>query len=89
MITVRAVFVIGPDKKVKAMITYPASTGRNFDEIIRLIDSLQLTASRGNVVTPADWKVGGDILVKPGNEIEGAVPVELPSGKSYLKFVQP
>jgi len=88
MQTVRSVFVIGPDKKVKATINYPASTGRNFDEIIRLIDSLQLTASRGNVVTPADWKVGGDVLVRPGNEMENAVPIELPSGKNYLKFVK-
>jgi alkyl hydroperoxide reductase subunit AhpC len=89
MVTVRAVFVIGPDKKVKAIISYPASTGRNMDEILRLIDSLQLTASRANIVTPVDWKVGGDLLVKPGNEIEGSVPVELPSGKNYLKIVKP
>jgi alkyl hydroperoxide reductase subunit AhpC len=88
MITVRAVFVIGPDKKVKAIISYPASTGRNMDEILRLIDSLQLTASRANIVTPVDWKVGGDLLVKPGNQIEGSVTVELPSGKNYLKIVK-
>jgi len=89
MITVRAVFVIGPDKKVKAIISYPASTGRNMDEILRLIDSLQLTAERGNIVTPVDWKVGGDVLVKPGNEVQGSVAVELPSGKNYLKVVKP
>jgi len=88
MVTVRAVFVIGPDKTVKAIISYPASTGRNMDEILRLIDSLQLTTSRGNIVTPVDWKVGGDVLVKPGNEIEGALPVELPSGRNYLKIVK-
>jgi len=87
-VTVRAVYVIGPDKKVKAVISYPASTGRNFDEILRLIDSLQLTASRGNIVTPVDWKVGGDVLVRPGNVIEGATSVELPSGKDYLRFVK-
>lgn len=88
MITVRAVFVISPDKKVKAIISYPASTGRNIDEILRLIDSLQLTASRPDVVTPVDWTVGGDLIVKPGANIEGQRVVDLPSGKDYLKFVK-
>jgi alkyl hydroperoxide reductase subunit AhpC len=60
--TVRSVFVIGPDKKVKLMITYPASTGRNFDEILRVIDSLQLTASH-KVATPANWKDGEDVII--------------------------
>ncbi|XP_054153253.1 1-Cys peroxiredoxin-like [Oppia nitens] len=87
MITVRAVFVISPDKRVKAIISYPASTGRNMNEILRLIDSLQLTAKRTDVVTPVDWKVGGDLIVKPGANIEGQRVVDLPSGKDYLKFV--
>jgi alkyl hydroperoxide reductase subunit AhpC len=87
-VTVRAVFVLGPDKVVKAVICYPASTGRNFDEILRLIDSLQLTAARPDVVTPVDWKVGGDLIVKPGCEIAGCTSVELPSGKNYLRYVK-
>src|SRR4051795_2244431 len=61
-LTVRSVFVVGPDKKVKLMITYPASTGRNFDEILRVIDSLQLT-SKYSVSTPADWKDGEDVII--------------------------
>src|SRR5436189_6371401 len=60
--TVRSVFVIGPDKKVKLTITYPASTGRNFDEILRVIDSLQLTANF-SVATPANWKHGEDVVI--------------------------
>src|SRR5215475_4950014 len=62
--TVRSVFVIGPDKKVKLMITYPASTGRNFDEIMRVIDSLQLTA-KYSVATPVNWKDGEDCIIVP------------------------
>ncbi len=62
--TVRSVFVIGPDKKVKLMITYPASTGRNFDEILRVIDSLQLTAKH-KVATPVNWKQGQDCIIVP------------------------
>ncbi|HRB02154.1 MAG TPA: redoxin domain-containing protein, partial [Ilumatobacteraceae bacterium] len=60
--TVRSVFVIGPDKKVKLTLTYPASTGRNFDEILRVIDSLQLTAQY-KVATPANWVDGGDVII--------------------------
>src|SRR3954447_4293342 len=60
--TVRSVFVIGPDKKIKLTLTYPASTGRNFDELLRVIDSLQLTAKH-KVATPADWKQGGDVII--------------------------
>ena len=63
-LTVRSVFVIGPDKKIKLMITYPASTGRNFQEILRVIDSLQLTA-KYSVATPADWKDGEDVIIAP------------------------
>jgi len=88
MQTVRAVFVIGPDKKVKAIISYPTSCGRNFDEVLRLIDSLQLTAANPSIVTPVDWKKGGDVIVKPGAEVEGAQVIDLPSGRPYLKFLK-
>jgi alkyl hydroperoxide reductase subunit AhpC len=63
-LTVRSVFVIGPDKKIKLTLTYPASTGRNFDELLRVIDSLQLTAGHG-VATPVDWRDGDDVIVVP------------------------
>jgi thioredoxin-dependent peroxiredoxin len=63
-LTVRSVFVIGPDKKVKLTLTYPASTGRNFDEILRIVDSLQLTAKH-SLATPADWKPGQDVIIAP------------------------
>ena len=62
--TVRSVFIVGADNKVKLTLTYPASTGRNFDEILRVIDSLQLTARR-QVATPADWKQGDDVIIVP------------------------
>ncbi len=70
--TVRSLFVIGPDKKVKLMITYPASTGRNFYEVLRVIDSLQLTANY-SVATPADWKNGEDVIVVPAVSTEDAI----------------
>ena len=69
--TVRSVFVIGPDKKVKLTLTYPASTGRNFTELLRVIDSLQLTANY-QVATPADWKDGDDVIVVPAVSTEDA-----------------
>lgn len=69
--TVRSVFIIGPDKKIKLTLTYPASTGRNFNEIIRVIDSLQLTADY-SVATPADWKDGEDVIVVPAVSTEDA-----------------
>src|SRR5687767_1758045 len=69
--TVRSVFVIGPDKKVKLTITYPASTGRNFDEILRVIDSLQLTANH-KVATPVNWKHGDDVIIVPAVSDEDA-----------------
>ena len=69
--TVRSVFVIGPDKKIKLTLTYPASTGRNFNEILRVIDSLQLTANY-HVATPADWKDGEDVIVVPAVSTEDA-----------------
>jgi peroxiredoxin len=69
--TVRSVFIVGPDKKVKLSLTYPPSTGRNFDEIIRVLDSLQLTAYK-KVATPADWKQGEDVVILPGVSNEEA-----------------
>src|SRR5881394_3491146 len=86
--TVRSVFVIGPDKKVKLTITYPASTGRNFSEILRVIDSLQLTAKH-KVATPADWKNGQDCIVVPAVSDEAAAQL-FPQGvrkiKPYLRY---
>ena len=82
-LTVRSLFVIGPDKKVKLMITYPASTGRNFDEVLRVIDSLQLTANY-SVATPADWKDGEDVIV--ANSIKTAdIPAKFPKGFKEIK----
>lgn len=85
--TVRSVFVIGPDKKIKLTITYPASTGRNFDELIRVIDSLQLTANY-SVATPADWKHGEDVIIVPAVKDE-EIAAKFPKGytriKSYLR----
>ncbi|MHC8947453.1 peroxiredoxin [Sphingobacterium hungaricum] len=81
--TVRSVFVIGPDKKVKLTLTYPASTGRNFDEILRVIDSLQLTANY-SVATPADWKHGEDVIVVPAIKTED-IPGKFPKGYTEVK----
>lgn len=81
--TVRSVYVIGPDKKVKLMITYPASTGRNFNEILRVIDSLQLTASH-SVATPADWKQGEDVIITPAVKDED-IPAKFPKGHTRIK----
>ena len=69
--TVRSVFVVGPDKKIKLILTYPASTGRNFDELLRVIDSLQLTANY-SVATPANWKQGDDVIITPAVSNEEA-----------------
>lgn len=86
--TVRSLFIIGPDKKVKLIISYPASTGRNFQEILRVIDSLQLTANY-SVATPADWKHGEDVVVTPAIKTED-IPAKFPKGhrivKPYLRF---
>ena len=81
--TVRSVFVIGPDKKVKLTITYPASTGRNFDEILRVIDSLQLTAQY-SVATPANWKHGEDVIITAAVKDED-VPAKFPKGHKKIK----
>jgi len=86
--TVRSLFVIGPDKAVKLMITYPASTGRNFYEVLRVVDSLQLTAGY-SVATPADWKHGEDVIVVPAVTTEDAIK-KFPKGvkvvKPYLRY---
>lgn len=88
--TVRSVFVIGPDKKIKLSLTYPASTGRNFDEILRVIDSLQLTAKH-MVATPANWKDGEDVIIVPAVTNEQAKE-KFPEGwnevKPYLRYVK-
>ncbi|RRB00126.1 peroxiredoxin [Larkinella rosea] len=81
--TVRSVFVIGPDKKVKLTLTYPASTGRNFNEILRVIDSLQLTANY-QVATPADWQAGEDCIVVPAVSTEDAIK-KFPKGVTIVK----
>ena len=86
--TVRSVFVIGPDKKVKLTLTYPASTGRNFDELLRVIDSLQLTANF-SVATPANWNDGDDCIISPAVSDEDA-KTKFPKGfnavKPYLRI---
>ncbi len=88
-LTVRSVFVIAPDKTVKLTLTYPASTGRNFDEILRVIDSLQLTA-RHKVATPANWSPGGDVIIGAGLSDDEAAEL-FPNGwlapKPYLRIV--
>lgn len=81
--TVRSVFIIGPDKKVKLTLTYPASTGRNFDEILRVIDSLQLTANY-SVATPVDWKDGDDCIVLKSIATED-IPAKFPKGHKVIK----
>jgi alkyl hydroperoxide reductase subunit AhpC len=86
--TVRSVFVIGPDKKVKLTLTYPASTGRNFDEILRVIDSLQLTVNH-KVATPADWQQGKDCIVSPAvsdADAEKLFPKGVRKVKPYLRY---
>ncbi|MBS1737246.1 MAG: peroxiredoxin [Bacteroidetes bacterium] len=86
--TVRSLFVIGPDKKIKLMIVYPASTGRNFNEVLRVIDSLQLTANY-NVATPADWQYNDEVVVGTSISTEDAI-MKFPKGvrevKPYLRF---
>ncbi len=87
--TVRSVFLIGPDKKIKAMMTYPMSSGRNFDEILRLLDSCQLTAKH-QVATPVNWKQGGDVIIVPSVSDDDAKK-KFPGGwkapKPYLRIV--
>ena len=90
-LTVRSVFVIDPAKKIRATITYPASTGRNFDEILRLIDSLQLTDSQ-SVATPANWKKGDEVIIVPSLTDPQLLQQKFPQGfrqvKPYLRYTQ-
>lgn len=81
--TVRSVFIIGNDKKIKLIITYPASTGRNFNELLRVIDSLQLTANY-SVATPANWKHGDDVVIAPAIKNED-IPAKFPKGHKEIK----
>lgn len=86
--TVRSLFIVDPDRKIKLMITYPASTGRNFDEVLRVIDSLQL-AARHSVVTPADWKPGEEVIVAPAlsdEEAKHRFPSGIRTARPYLRY---
>jgi len=87
--TVRTVFVVGPDKKIKLMLVYPMSTGRNFDEVLRVLDSIQLTAAH-KVATPVNWKQGEDVIIVPAVSDEDA-KLKYPNGwkavKPYLRIV--
>ena len=88
--TVRSVFIVGPDNKVKLSLTYPASTGRNFQEILRVLDSLQLTAKH-SVATPADWKAGEDVIIVPSVSDDDArkkFPGGFDAKKPYLRLVK-
>lgn len=87
--TVRSVFIIGPDKKIRAMLTYPMSTGRNFDEVLRLLDSCQLTA-RHQVATPVNWRQGEDVIIVPAvsdDEAKARFPDGWQAPKPYLRIV--
>jgi len=87
-LTVRSVYIVGPDKTIKLMITYPASTGRNFDELLRVIDSLQLTADY-KVSTPANWKKGEDVVISPSisnEEAKKMFPKGFKEVKPYLRL---
>lgn len=85
--TVRAVYILDPSKKIRAIICYPAAMGRNFDEILRAIDALQLTTKHDNIVTPANWKQGDKVLMKPTHIKNPDECMKLPSGKNYLQFI--
>lgn len=87
--TIRSVFIIGPDKLIKLMITYPMSTGRNFDEVMRVLDSIQLTAKH-KVATPVNWKQGEDVIIVPAvsdDEAKGKFPDGWKAPKPYLRIV--
>jgi thioredoxin-dependent peroxiredoxin len=87
--TVRTVFVIGPDKKIKLMLSYPMSTGRNFDEVLRVVDSMQLTAKH-KVATPVNWKQGDDVIILPAvsdDEAKQIFPGGWKAPRPYLRIV--
>jgi len=87
--TVRSVYVIGPDKKIKTMLTYPMSTGRNFDEVLRILDSVQLTAKH-QIATPVNWKPGDDVIIAPAvsnEEAQKRYPGGFRAPKPYLRYV--
>jgi len=87
--TVRTVFIVGPDKKIKLMLSYPMSTGRNFDEVLRVLDSMQLTAKH-KVATPVNWKAGEDVIILPAvseDEAKQKYPNGWKSPKPYLRIV--
>ncbi|MCU0868752.1 MAG: peroxiredoxin [Burkholderiales bacterium] len=90
-LTVRSVFIVDPQKKVRLTLTYPASTGRNFDEILRVIDSLQLT-DRQSLATPVNWKPGDDAIIVPSLQDEALIAQKFPQGyrkvKPYLRYVK-
>lgn len=83
-LTVRSVFIIDPNKKIRLILTYPASTGRNFDELLRVIDALQLT-DKYNVVTPADWKDGDDVIIPPSLKDPELLKEKFPKGYKEIK----
>jgi alkyl hydroperoxide reductase subunit AhpC len=87
--TIRSVFIVGPDKKIKLILTYPMSTGRNFDEVLRVLDSLQLTAKH-KVATPVNWKQGEDVIIVPAvsdEEAKQKYPGGWKAPKPYLRIV--
>ncbi len=87
--TIRSVFIVGPDKKIKLMLTYPMTTGRNFDEVLRVLDSMQLTAQH-KVATPVNWKHGEDVIIVPSvsnDEAKGKYPQGWKTVKPYLRLV--
>ena len=87
--TIRSVFIVGPDKKIKLMMTYPMTTGRNFDEVLRVLDSMQLTAAH-KVATPVNWKQGDDVIIVPSvsnEEAQGKYPDGWKTLKPYLRLV--
>jgi alkyl hydroperoxide reductase subunit AhpC len=89
-LTVRSVFIVGPDKKIKAMLTYPMSSGRNFDEVLRLLDSCQLTAKHP-VATPVNWKQGEEVIIAPSvsdADAKAKFPAGWKAPKPYLRFTQ-
>jgi len=88
--TVRAVYIVGPDKKIRAMLLYPMSSGRNFEEVLRLLDSVQLTESKG-VATPVNWQSGDDVIIPPSvseEEAKARFPQGFTTLRPYLRTVK-